>query len=64
MPDVGQGDVYVRFRLGEQKFKSKVCPPPVRSSLPLSCLSTLMQPKHTQYKVQRSSIEDLIDYNN
>ncbi|XP_031420278.1 multiple C2 and transmembrane domain-containing protein 2 isoform X2 [Clupea harengus] len=23
MPDVGQGDVYVRFRLGEQKFKSK-----------------------------------------
>lgn len=26
MPQYGQGDVYVRFRLGDQKYKSKVGP--------------------------------------
>lgn len=25
LPQYGQGDVYVRFRLGDQKYKSKVC---------------------------------------
>lgn len=24
MPQCGQGDIYVRFRLGDQKYKSKV----------------------------------------
>lgn len=25
LPQYGQGDIYVRFRLGDQKYKSKVC---------------------------------------
>lgn len=47
LPQYGQGDIYVRFRLGDQKYKSKVrhfCSFYLFFSLKFSVLSSLLSP--------------------
>uniref|UniRef100_A0A8C2JPU1 Multiple C2 domains, transmembrane 2a n=1 Tax=Cyprinus carpio TaxID=7962 RepID=A0A8C2JPU1_CYPCA len=44
MPDCGQGDVYVRFRVGEQRVRSKVRSSLIFSLLLLSLFAMLLDP--------------------